>query len=78
MQLSDCDRANHWQQNLPQGKQTFEQVGQYRMGIKANKFLTDISVTEALHCSLIDFTIHSTEGSKKEATSELRKDSTQY
>ena len=31
-------------------------------------------MSEASHCSLIDFTMHWTDGSKKEATSELRKD----
>ena len=42
--------------------------------LQHDKFLTEISVSEASHCSLIDFTMHWTDGSKKEATSELRKD----
>ena len=42
--------------------------------LKPDKLLTEISVSEASHCSLIDFTMHWTDGSKKEATSELRRD----
>ena len=40
---------------------------------KSKKFLTEISVSEVSHCSLIDFTMHWTDGSKKEATLDLRK-----
>ena len=40
---------------------------------KSKKSLTEISVSEVSHCSLIDFTMHWTDGSKKEATSDLRK-----
>ena len=40
---------------------------------KSKKFLTEISVSEVSHCSLMDFTMHWTDGSKKEATSDLRK-----
>ena len=42
--------------------------------LKPGKFLTEISLSEAMHCSLIDLTMHWTDGSKNEATSELRKD----
>ena len=42
--------------------------------LKPDKLLTEISVSEASHCSLMDFTMHWTDGSKKEATSELKKD----
>ena len=41
--------------------------------VKSDKFLTEISVSEASHCSLIDFTMHWTDGSKNDATSELKK-----
>ena len=41
---------------------------------KPDKFLTEISVSEASHCSLIDFKMHWRDGSKKEPMSELRKD----
>ena len=41
---------------------------------KPDKLLTEISVAHASHCSLIDFTMHWTDGSKKVATSELTKD----
>ena len=40
---------------------------------KNKKFLTEISVSEASHCSLIEFTMHWTDGSKNDATSELNK-----
>ena len=74
MQLSIFEKANRLQQNLPQGKQTLSRLVSNTHNLKPNTFLTDISVSEASHCSLIDFTMHWTDGSKKEATSELRKD----
>ena len=74
MKLSVFDKANRSQQNLPQGKQTLNRLVNNTHHVKPNKFLTEISVSEASHCSLIDFTMHSTDGSKKVATSELRKD----
>ena len=79
MQLSTFDKANRSQQNLPQGKQTLNRLVNNTHGVNPDNFLTDISVSEASHCSLIDFTIHWTDGSKKEATSELKKEySTSY
>jgi hypothetical protein len=42
--------------------------------LKLDRFLTEISVSEASRCSLIDFTMHWTDGSKKDATSELKMD----
>ena len=74
MQLSNFDKANCSQQNLPQGKQTLSRLVNNAHDLKPDKFLTLISVSETSHCSLIDFTMHWTDGSKKEATSELRKD----
>ena len=74
MQLSTFDKANRLQQNLPQGKQTLSKLVNNKHNLKHDKFLTEISASEALHCSLIDFTMHWTDGSKNEATSELRKD----
>jgi hypothetical protein len=73
MQLSTFEKANRSQQNLPQGKQTMSRLVNNTHDLKHDKFLTEISVSEALHCSLIDFTMHWTDGSKKEATSELKK-----
>ena len=73
MQLSSFGKASHSQQNLPQEKQTLSRSVNNAHGIKPNKFLTEISVAEALHCSIIDVTMHWMDGSKNEATSELRK-----
>ena len=75
MQLSTFDKAIHSQQNPPQGKQTSSMLVNNTHDLKPDKWLTDISVSEASHCSLIDFTMHWTDGSKNEATSELMKDS---
>ena len=74
MQLSNFDKANRSQQNLPQGKQTSSRLVNNTHDLKPDKILTEISLSEARHCSLIDFTMHWTDGSKKVATSELRKD----
>ena len=75
MQLSNFDKANRLQQNPPQGKQTSSRlVNNHTHDLQLDNFLTEISVWEASHCSLIDFTMHWTDGSKNEATSELRKD----
>ena len=74
MQLSTFDKANCSQQNLPRGKQTLSRLVNITHELKPYKFLTEISVLEASHCSLIDFTMHWTDGSKNEAMSELMKD----
>ena len=74
MHLSTFDEANRSQRNLPRGKQTLSRVVNNTHDLKPDNFLTEISVAEASHCSLIDFTMHWTDGSKKVATSELRKD----
>jgi hypothetical protein len=73
MQLSTFDKAIRSKQNLPQGKQTLSKLVNNTDDLKLDKFLTEISVSEALHCSLIEFTMHWTDGSKKEVTSELKK-----
>ena len=74
MQLSTFGKANRSQQNLPQGKQTLSRLVNNAHDTKRDKYLTEISVSEASHCSLIDFTMHWIDGSKNEATSELNKD----
>ena len=63
-------KANRSQQDLRQGIQTLKRL----VDVKPDKFLTEISASEASHCSLIDFTMHWMDGSKNEATLELRKD----
>ena len=72
MQLSTFDKANCSRQNLPQGKQTLSGLVNNTRDLKPDKFLTDILASEASHCSLIDFIMHWRDGSKNEATSELR------
>ena len=76
MQLPTFDKANRSQQNLPQGKRTLRRLRLVNNtdDVGPDKFLTEILVSEASQCSLIDFTMHWRDGSKKEATSELRKD----
>ena len=73
MHLSNFEKANHSQQNLPQEKQTLIRLVNNTHDLKSDGFLTEISVSEDSHCSLIELTMHWTDGSKKEATSELRR-----
>jgi hypothetical protein len=73
MHLSIFDKANPLAEKPPTRKTDLSRLVNNTHDLKTDKFLTEISVSEASHCSLIDLTIHWMDGAKNGATSELRK-----